>query len=91
MYVVPTNEANTSHLLVNHWQPSGETDEYLQVLKHLSGDCNYKVVNAEKCTEHIICNAFISSLISSVSSCWRAKYLILREPFMKLWKNLKRV
>lgn len=30
-------------------------DEYLQALKHVSGDCNYREVSAEKCKEVICC------------------------------------
>lgn len=40
-------------------------DEYLQSLKHLNGDSNYRAVNAEKYKEGI-CDAFKSDLISNI-------------------------
>ena len=66
-YVRLKNEVCAQHLLVSHRQQPGETlDEYLQALKHLSGDCNYKGVTAEKYKEESITDAFISGLQSHV-------------------------
>ena len=47
LYVKPTTEVFARHLLATRKQHSGETlDEFLQVLKTLGKDCDFKDVNA---------------------------------------------
>ena len=46
LYVKPTNEVFARHLLATRRQQNGESiDEFLQALKTLSKDCNFKDVN----------------------------------------------
>ena len=47
VYVKPTNEIFARHLLSSRKQKTGETlDEFLQALRILSKDCNFKAVTA---------------------------------------------
>lgn len=65
LYVKPKNEVFARHLLATRRQKPGETlDEFLQALKSLSTDCNFKQVTAEKHREEYIRDAFISGLRS---------------------------
>ncbi|XP_045132103.1 uncharacterized protein LOC123518976 [Portunus trituberculatus] len=67
MYVKPKNEVFARHLLSTRKQQANESlSEFLQVLKQLSGDCNFKAVTAEKYKEEALRDAFISGLRSSV-------------------------
>lgn len=67
MYVKPKNEVFARHLLsTRKQQPSESLDEFLQALKQLSGDCNFKAVTAEKYKEEAVRDSFISGLRSSV-------------------------
>ena len=64
-YVKPKNEVFARHLLATRRQKAGETlDTYLQSLKVLSKDCNFKPVTALKYCEESIRDAFISGLSS---------------------------
>ena len=63
LFVKPTNEIFARHLLATRCQHAGETlDEYLQALKTLSKDCNFKSVTAALHREESIRDAFISGL-----------------------------
>ena len=65
LYVKPKNEVFARHILTTRRQgPSESLHEYLQVLKQLSSDCNYKAVTAVKYKEESIRDAFISGLKS---------------------------
>ena len=67
MYVKPKNEIFTRHKLATHKQQQGESiDEFLQALRTLSKDCNFKQVTAEKHCEESIRDAFISGLTSNI-------------------------
>lgn len=69
MYVKPKNEVFARHLLSTRKQLTSESlHEFLQALKQLSGDCNFKAVTAEKYKEYAVRYAFISGLRSSVIS-----------------------
>ena len=65
LYVKPTNEVYARHLLATRRQQPAETlDEFLQALKMLSKDCNYKSVTSVVYREESIQDAFISGLMS---------------------------
>ena len=65
LYVKPKNEVFARHLLASRRQKVGESlDEFLQALKRLSSDCNFKRVNAEQHKEEYIRDAFINGLRS---------------------------
>ena len=65
-YMKTTNEVFARHLLSIRKQQAGESvDEYLQVLKTLSKDCNFMAVSAEQHREQYIRDAFISGLQSN--------------------------
>ena len=67
IYVKPKNEVFARHLLSTRKQQTSESlHEFLQALKQLSGDCNFKAVTAEKYKEEAVRDAFISGLRSSV-------------------------
>ena len=66
LYVKPTNEIFARHLLATRRQQDGETiDEYLQVLKTLSKDCNFVDVNKLTYTNESIRDAFIAGIKSN--------------------------
>ena len=66
LFVKPTNEIYTRHMLATRCQQSNETlDEYLQALKALSKDCNFKTVTAAQYCDECIRDAFITGLQSS--------------------------
>ena len=67
IYIKPKNEIYTRHLLATPHQEPGKTlEEYLQALKTLSKDCNFKTVSAAKyCEELYIRDAFITGLKSN--------------------------
>ena len=61
------NEIFARHLLATRKQAPTETlDEYLQALKTLSKECNFKNVTAAQYCEESIRDAFISGLQSSL-------------------------
>ncbi|KAL7636480.1 UNVERIFIED_CONTAM: hypothetical protein RMT77_013255 [Armadillidium vulgare] len=63
LYVKPKNEIFARYQLATPRQQSGENiDEYLQVLKQLSIDCNFRAVSAEKNRDDAIRDAFITGL-----------------------------
>ena len=65
LYLKPTNEIYVRHVLATRRQETGESlDQYLQVLKRLSKDCNFKSVSAEKNREDFIRGSFINGLQS---------------------------
>ena len=64
-YIKATNEVFARHRLATRRQQMGESlDEYFQVLKILSKDCNFQAVTAAKYCEESIRDAFISGLQS---------------------------
>ena len=49
LYVKPKNEIFAGHLLATRKQQSGENlDEFMQALKQLANDCNFKSVTANQ-------------------------------------------
>ncbi|XP_067030897.1 uncharacterized protein [Acropora muricata] len=67
MFINPKNEIFARHLLATRKQAPTETlDEYLQALKTLRKDCNFKNVTAAQYCEESIRDAFISRLQSSL-------------------------
>ncbi|XP_042203814.1 uncharacterized protein LOC121853621 [Homarus americanus] len=65
LYIKPKNEVIARHLQATRRQQSGESlDEYLQDLRQLSKDCNFKVVTAEANRDEYIRDAFINGLLS---------------------------
>ncbi|XP_020901303.1 uncharacterized protein LOC110239892 [Exaiptasia diaphana] len=66
IYVKPTNEIYARHLLATRRQQAGESlDEYLQSLKTLSKECNFKPVTATEYRDEYIRDAFISGIQSN--------------------------
>ena len=66
LFVKPKNEIYARHILATERQHSGETlDEYLQVLKTLSKDCNFKNATAVQYRDESIRDAFITGLLSN--------------------------
>ena len=65
LYITPKNEIFARHLLATRRQQAGESlDEFLNVLKGLSKDCNFKAVSAETYQKEMIRDAFINGLLS---------------------------
>ena len=66
LYVKPCNVIFARHLLMTcRQQPEQSLDDYLQRLKQLSKDCDYRAVAADICRNEAIRDAFISGLISN--------------------------
>ena len=66
LFVKPKNEIFARNVLATRSQQIAESlDEYLQVLKTLSKDCNYQVVTAVQNRDNAIRDAFITGLQSS--------------------------
>lgn len=66
LYVKTPKEVFARHSLATRKQFSGETlDEYLQALKTLSKDCNFRQATAAQYRDEAIRDAFISGLSSS--------------------------
>ena len=65
MFIVPKNEIFARHLLATRQQQSGETlDAYLNALKLLAKDCQFKAVSAEAYRQEMIRDAFINGIQS---------------------------
>ena len=65
IYIKPKNEVFARHLLASRKQEGGESlDKFLQALKSLAKDCNFKNVTADVCRDEAIRDAFISGLAS---------------------------
>jgi hypothetical protein len=65
-YVKPKNEIFARHLLATRRQEFGESlDQFLQSLKQLSKDCNFKAATAEEYRDSSIRDSFISGLQSN--------------------------
>ena len=83
-YVKVTNEIYARHKLSNRNQGSGESlDQYIQALKILSKDCNFKAVDSEQNKNDYIRDSFISGLNSSIirQRLLEHKQLSLNEAF----------
>ena len=66
IYIKPKNEIFARHLLASCKQDSGQSlDDFVQKLRCLAKDCNFKPVNAEQYRDDAIRDAFISGLLSS--------------------------
>ncbi|CAB0020558.1 unnamed protein product [Nesidiocoris tenuis] len=66
LYVKPTNEIFARYLLSSRKQLANESvDQYLQILKTLSKDCNFKAVTAAQNREDCARDAFVKGLVSS--------------------------
>ena len=67
LFIKPKNEIFARHILATCKQAPTETlEEYLQALKTLIKDCNFKNVTAAQYCEESIRDAFISGLQSSL-------------------------
>ena len=65
MYNVPKNEIFARHLLATRRQQVGETlDGYLNALKLLAKDCQFKAVTAQVFKQEMIRDAFINGILS---------------------------
>ena len=65
IYIKPKNEIFARYLLSTRKQDPGETlDQFLQQLKTLAKDCNFKATSAEEASDDAIRDAFISGLLS---------------------------
>ena len=66
VYVKPKNEIFARHLLATRRQQSGESlDEFLQELRKLGKDCNFKQVSADVYKEELIRDSFINGISSN--------------------------
>ena len=66
LYLKPVNEIYARHLLATRRQRSDESlDEYLQVLRSLSKDCNFKNVDANTYADEAIRDSFIAGILSN--------------------------
>lgn len=66
VFVKPKNEIFARHILSTKKQALGQSlDQYLQQLKVLAKDCNFKAVTADICRDEAIRDAFISGLKSN--------------------------
>ena len=66
-YLKPTNEVYARHILATRRQQSTKIlEDYLQVLKTLSKDCNYQNVSSIKYREESVRDAFIPGLTSGL-------------------------
>ena len=66
LFVKPKNEIFARHILATSKQEQGQPlDQFLQKLRSLSKECDFKAVSAEKNKEEAIRDAFISGLISN--------------------------
>ena len=67
LYIKSTNEIFARHILAIRKQQSNETiDQYVQALRILSKDCNFKSVTAEQNKNDFIRDAFINGLLQPV-------------------------
>ena len=65
LYVKPKNEIFARHLLATRRQSSGESlDQFLQALKLLAKDCQFKTVTAVEACDNYVRDAFIKGLAS---------------------------
>ena len=82
LFVKPKNDVFARHVLATRSQQTAESlDEYLQVLKTSSKDCNYQVVTAVQKRNNAIRDAFITGLQSSHMSASENKTLDLAKMF----------
>ena len=66
IFMKPKNDIYARHLLATRRQQAGESlDEYLQALKTLSKDCNFKNIKATQYRDESIPDAFITGLLSN--------------------------
>ena len=66
LYAKPSNIIFARHLLMTCKQQQAQSlDDYLQKLKKLAKDCNYRSVSADVCRSEAIRDAFISGLLST--------------------------
>lgn len=66
LYVKPKNEIFARHILATRKQKPGESlDDYMQELKQLSADCNFKDATAAEYRNNSIRDAFITGLASN--------------------------
>ena len=66
LYVKPCNSIFARHLLMTCKQQQAQSlDDYLQKLKQLAKDCNYRSVSADVCRSEAIRDAFIFGLLST--------------------------
>ena len=65
LYVKPKNEVFVRHLLATCKQESGQSlDQFVQQLRNLSKDCNFRVVSAEQYRDDALRDAFITGIQS---------------------------
>ncbi|XP_068240062.1 uncharacterized protein [Palaemon carinicauda] len=65
LYVKPRNKVFARHVLATRRQGSGESlDQFLQALKFLAKDCQFKAVSAEQACDNYVRDAFINGLSS---------------------------
>ena len=73
LYIAPQNEILARHLLATRRQQPGESlNEYLNVLKLLAKECNFKAFTATEYREEMIRDAFINCV---QSHCIRQRLL----------------
>jgi len=67
LYVRVPNEIFARHLLATTKQQQGQTlDEFLQTLRRMSKDCNFRAVAAEQYKQEMVRDAFINGLLFHV-------------------------
>ena len=66
LYIKTPNEIFARHALATRkQQPDESIDEYLQILKIMSKDCNFQQVTANQYRDEAVRDAFISDLLSN--------------------------
>ena len=66
LYITKRNEIFSRHCLASRTQQAGESvNEYLQILKQMSKDCEFKSVTAEEYKNEYVRDAFIRGLRNS--------------------------
>ncbi|MGL4482017.1 MAG: RNase H-like domain-containing protein, partial [Lactococcus garvieae] len=65
LYVKPKNEIFARHVLSSTKQDGQTLDQFLQKLKSLSKECNFRAVTAEQARDDAIRDAFISGIDSN--------------------------
>ena len=80
LYIKTPNEIFARHKVATRKQQTGETlDEYLQELKFLSKDCNFRQASAMEHRDEAVRDAFISGLLEVFDNAyWRIRHWIYK-------------
>ena len=76
LYIAPKNEILARHLATRRQQPGESLSEYLNILKLLAKEYNFKAVTATEHQEEMIRDAFINGLQSHCVRQWLLENVI---------------